>query len=100
MKNDAWTQRKYVYGYYNIGSGTINGKPHYSSEFSNGQYSIWYNDSWYIGNSGEKGTTYGFAYNRNNYNCPYDPAFDWKYLDSYRNWASAGDGLSIWKARC
>jgi len=97
-KNDAYTQRNYIYGYYKLEQGLINGKQHYSSMFANGIYSIWYNNNWLIGSTSQKGTTYAYAYNRNNYNCPYDPAYDWFYLDYYRNWRSAGRGLSIWNA--
>jgi len=99
-KNDAYTQRSYIYGYYKINSATINGKPYYTSMFQNGRYAIWYSHigHWMIGYSRQQGTTYGFAYNSNNYNCPYYPAYDWKYLDYYQNWCSAGKGLSIWSA--
>jgi len=101
-KNDAYTQRSYIYGYYKLAhaDATINGKPYYSSMFANGRYAIWYSNigHWMIGYSSQQGTTYGFAYNSNNYKCPYYPAYDWKYLDYYQNWCSAGKGLSIWSA--
>ena len=38
-----------------------------------------------------RGSTTGNAYNSNDYNCPYDPAYDWKYANHYNNWADAGD---------
>ena len=68
--------------------------------FANGIYAIWYSDNgyWMIGYSSQQGTRYGFAINRSNYNCPYYPAYDWKYLDYYQNWCPAGKGLSIWSA--
>ena len=87
-----------MYGNYRKASTTINGKPHYTSMFSSGTRAIWFSNQnqWIIGYTSEQGTASGFAYNNNNDNCPYDPAFDWQYLDRYRNWASAGDGLSIY----
>ena len=47
-----------------------------------------------IGSSNNRGKSWGSAYNRNNANCLYDPAYDWKYTDN-RNWLNAGKGLSI-----
>ena len=66
--------------------------------FSSGKYAIWFDDNnnWMIGSSSDRGTTWGFAYNDNNYNCPYTAAYDWKYNNRYNNWANAGQGLSIW----
>ena len=54
---------------------------------------IWsnHNNSWMIGSSSDRGS--GYAYNSNDYNCPYDPAYDWKYTNYYNNWADAGDFL-------
>ena len=65
---------------------------------SSGAYAIWfstYND-WMIGKASDCGSTTGYAYNRNNFNCPYDAIYDWKYNNRYNNWANAREGLSIW----
>ena len=101
-KNDAYTQQSGMYGYYQKESTYINGKPHYTSRFSSGSRAIWFNtnNSWMIGSSNNRGTTFGYAYNTNNHNCPYYAAYDWKYWDRYSNWASAGRGLSIWSIQC
>ena len=97
-KNDAYTQQSGMYGYYQKESTYINGKPHYTSRFSSGSRAIWFSNQnqWMIGRSSDRGSTTGWAYNNNNYNCPYDPAYDWKYYNRYNNWANAGEGLSIW----
>ena len=98
VKNDAYTQQSPIFGYYRKESTYINGKPHYTSMFSSGEHAIWFStyNEWMIGDSRNRGSNTGYAANRNNYNCPYDPAYDWKYLNGYRNWANAGQGLSIW----
>ena len=66
-----------------------------------GSRAIWFTSGnyWMIGRSSDRGSTTGWALNRNNNNCPYDPAYDWKYVDRYNNWTNAGRGLSIWN-RC
>ena len=87
-----------MFGYYRKESSYINGKPHYTSMFASGKHAIWFNpnNQWMIGASNDRGSNYGYAYNTNNYNCPYDPAYDWQYVNRYNNWANAGKGLSIW----
>merc|ERR1711971_806207 len=96
VKNDAYTQQSLIFGYYRKESTYINGKPHYTSMFSSGSRAIWFTSGnyWMIGESRNRGTTWGNALNRNNYNCPYDPAYDWQYVNRYNNWAYAGQGLS------
>ena len=98
IKNDAYTRWNHAYGYYRKESTYIYGKPHYTSMFASGAHAIWFNNhnEWMIGRSSNRGSTTGYAYNRANYNCPYDPAYDWKYYNRYSNWANAGQGLSIW----
>jgi hypothetical protein len=96
-KNDAYTQQSRIFGYYRKQSYYINGKPYYTSMFSSGSYAIWYKSGvWLIGSYSDRGSYTGYAFNRNNDNCPYSAAYDWKYNNRYNNWASAGLGLSIW----
>ena len=98
--NDANTQWIHALGNYRKESTLCNGKPHYTSYGASGANAIWYEPTepsgWMIGSSSERGSTTGYAYNPNNYNCPYDAAYDWKYYNRYGNWADAGKGLSIW----
>ena len=99
QQNDAWTQIGSAFGYYEIKSGTVNGKSHYVSMFDSGKYAIWIeNGQWTIGFSNNVGSNSGFAYNNNvnTHTCPYGPAWDWFYLDYFGNWQNAGRGLSIW----
>ena len=98
-KNDVWKQRKYIFGDYQIESGAINGKPHYSSMFESGKFGIWQNryNKWIVGCTSERGAIGGFAYNDNhdNHDCPYRPAFDWFYVAAFGKWKKAGEGLTI-----
>ena len=50
-----------------------------------------------IGKHSARGSVRGYAYNSNNYICPYTAGFDWEYYNHYTNkLANAGRGLSIY----
>ena len=94
-KNDVYTQLSNIYGYYYKQSYYINGKSYYKK----GSKAIWYRygTGWMIGKHSARGSVRGYAYNTNNYNCPYTAGFDWEYYNHYTNkLAIAGRGLSIY----
>ena len=96
-KNHVYTRHRNMFGYYEKEQNLLNGKPHYTSVFSSGSLAIWFTSSyntWMIGPSNNRGTIRGYAYNDNNYNCPYTAAYDWKYWNN--GWTKAGRGLTIW----
>ena len=100
-KNDVWKQHRDIFGIYEIESGAVNGKPHYSSMLHSGKFGIWHNkdNKLIVGltHQGHRGAIGGFAYNdnRDNHNCPYGPAFDWFYVNATGYWKEACDGLTI-----
>ena len=105
-RNDAWKQHRKIYGSYEINSGTVNGKPHYSSTHESGKYGIWQNrkNQIIIGLTADKTSSMtkyevgeGFAYNNNKdtHYCPYGPAFDWFYKGVSGFWREADEGITI-----
>ena len=93
----AHKARSNIYEYYYAQSGTVGGKMHYKS--SNGKYSIWYHESrgkWYIGKTGSLGGTRSYASVKSSAECPYGPAYTWRYYHD-KAWHDADKTLSIWK---
>ena len=87
-----------MYGYYRKESTYINGKPHYTSMSSSGEYAIWYVDGvWMIGRAINRGSLTGYAYNKNNYDCPYNASDDWKHSNHNKKWVKALGGIALRK---
>ena len=91
----VWKEHTDMFGEYELVTGTVNGKPHYSSE----KYGIWQSATkqFVIGLTGDLGSMNALASNANTAqgNCPYEPAFDWSYKDVSGAMRGAGVGLTV-----
>merc|ERR1711971_102341 len=97
VKNNAYDQNTERFGYYYLQPGTVNGRAHYESE--DGKYVIWYNwtfGKWFVGWKKNLGKENAFFAVKTDADCPYRPAYTWRYVDQYNNWTDADKGFSIW----
>lgn len=78
--------------------GLINGKNHWTSEFDNGKYGIWWapSDAWQIGSSSSRGKNSCFMYTMTDNQCVHDALWNWKFFDTSDNKVAAEKSLSVW----
>jgi len=84
-------EHKSKYGNYELQSGTVNGKAHYTA--LDGKNAIWYtaNGYWNVASKEYKGTeTTSFKASSSN-DCP-DSIDNWQYWSKDGNWYDAGTG--------
>ena len=82
-----------IYGHYELQPNDVNGRPY----FKMGYFGFWYDGLgyWWFGVNGEKGQSYGFAYNNKDVFCPHQLSeWNWGLLNGI-DWYSAGKDLGI-----
>ena len=95
----AYKLHKYMYGYYKMEPGLVNGHNHYTSLHGNGQFAIAFcGDSWWIQLAENRGECLGWSHSGwKTPDCVHDVDYTWKYyvpiLDQF---LEAEKGLSIW----
>eukprot|EP00092_Neocalanus_flemingeri_P011525 GFUD01012420.1.p1 GENE.GFUD01012420.1~~GFUD01012420.1.p1 ORF type:complete len:144 (-),score=16.12 GFUD01012420.1:431-862(-) len=94
----------YLYGYYTIQNGLLNGK-HWYTNNENDDYKIYWNSDktqWIVTNKGSPGVApgrhedSGWVFTHENDACPHTVRYDWKYLSNHA-WIDAEKSFSIWE---
>ena len=97
VKNNAYDQNPGGFGNYTMQAGFVNGKAHFLIDIEI-DTAIWYDGdgNWFVGLKSEIGKSMGRFNVESTADCPYTPAYTWKYVDQYNNWRDADEGFSIW----
>ena len=99
LRSGAYKLHRYMYGYYEMEPGLINGKNHYTSVHADGLLAVAYcGDSWWIQLATNRGECKGWAYSGwDSPQCVHDVEYTWQYfVPTINEFVDAKKGLSIW----
>ena len=97
--NGAYKLHKYIFGYYIMEPGLINGRSHYTSVHGDGAFALAYcGDSWWLQASEVRGECKGWAHSGwKTEQCVHDIDYSWRYfIPVIDEFVEAKKGLSIW----
>lgn len=96
--NGVYRLHPYIFGYYTMEPGLVNGRNHYASE-PDGRFVISFcGDSWWIQSNDVRGQCRGWAHSGWKIDqCVYDIEYSWRYyIPSVESFIDADKGLSVW----
>lgn len=97
--NGAYKLHKYIFGYYTMEPGLVNGRNHYTSTHADGAFALAFcGDSWWLQSADVRGECKGWAHSGWQENrCVHDIDYSWRYfIPAIDEFVEAKKGLSVW----
>ena len=96
-RGGAWKLHPYIYTFFLMEEGLVNGRNHYTSE--DGRFALSFcGDSWWIQADDTRGQCKGWAHSGwRTHDCVHDIEYSWRYfIPSINEFLGAKKGLSVW----